>query len=261
MEQKPQSAHLTHFDVGNDARGPGKSIRPKKLLSTLIAFRLVSVGSEKIYERFHNPEIVINYSDRASLHAHLNPRLSTKSTDLAKTVCYIFQLGPTGGSRFSLPAIFTKVAKESASIFRIICPRCICTVYSVIPNSPATCLFNMPLTKSGNTCCSLGVKDSYRASKLARSSASFRLSRSCSSARSMHVNSAASSIGFVRKSTAPPFIALTVDGMSPRPVMKMTGIVVWAAIDSWTCSPFNPGILKSRIRHAQASWRSKSRKS
>jgi hypothetical protein len=33
MLQKAESAHLAHFDVGNDAAAPGKSTTPKKLLS------------------------------------------------------------------------------------------------------------------------------------------------------------------------------------------------------------------------------------
>src|SRR6201998_1677578 len=69
-----------------------------------------------------------------------------------------------------------------------------------------------------------------------------------------------SSTGLVRKSTAPSFIALTVDGMSPRPVRKITGIEVFVEIDFCTSRPPNPGILRSRIRQAQEPWRGEARK-
>ena len=46
------------------------------------------------------------------------------------------------GARRSLAALFTKSARELAFIFRITLPRCAFTVISLMPSSPATCLFN-----------------------------------------------------------------------------------------------------------------------
>ena len=46
---------------------------------------------------------------------------------------------------------------------------------------------------------------------------------SCSSARAMAANKSLSLTGLVRKSMAPAFMARTLVGMSPFPVMKMTG--------------------------------------
>ena len=48
--------------------------------------------------------------------------------------------------------------------------------------------------------------------------------------------------GFVRKSTAPAFIALTDMGMSPWPVMMMMGMWIFAFANcAWKSSPLNPG--------------------
>jgi hypothetical protein len=59
---------------------------------------------------------------------------------------------------------------------------------------------------------------------------------------------------FGQKSLAPPFIALTVEPTSPRPVIKMIGIVV--ETNRWTSSPFSPGIWRSKMRQAAVSSRS-----
>src|SRR5579862_6420807 len=58
------------------------------------------------------------------------------------------------GARRSLAAIFTRSARESAFIFCITLPRCAFTVISLIPSSPATCLFNRPETTNNITCLS-----------------------------------------------------------------------------------------------------------
>src|SRR5918993_1185075 len=55
--------------------------------------------------------------------------------------------------------------------------------------------------------------------------------------------------GFVRNSTAPAFIACTVIGMSPCPVMKMIGISVRSlATCRWRSSPLRPGSETSSTR-------------
>src|ERR1700693_5062051 len=65
----------------------------------------------------------------------------------------------------------------------------------------------------------------------------------------MALNKASSANGLVRNSTAPAFIAWTVEGMSPWPVMKMIGISVRSlAIRFCKSRPLRPGRDKSRIR-------------
>src|SRR5580658_2480726 len=59
-------------------------------------------------------------------------------------------IAPSEG--WSLAAIFTRSARESAFIFCITLPRCAFTVISLIPSSPATCLFNRPETTNTITC-------------------------------------------------------------------------------------------------------------
>jgi hypothetical protein len=55
-----------------------------------------------------------------------------------------------------------------------------------------------------------------------------RLAKFCRNARSTELRSAAPLTGLVKKSLAPSFIALTANGMSPRPVMKMIGAASFA---------------------------------
>src|SRR5204863_78909 len=62
-------------------------------------------------------------------------------------------------------------------------------------------------------------------------------------------NRASTSKGFVRKSTAPAFMARTAIGMSPWPVMKMTGRGrPRAASASWRSKPLCSGIRTSSTR-------------
>jgi hypothetical protein len=49
-------------------------------------------------------------------------------------------------ARPNVAAIFTRSARESASIFRITLPRCTFTVISVMKSSLPTCLFTRPRT-------------------------------------------------------------------------------------------------------------------
>src|SRR5580658_2900017 len=62
-------------------------------------------------------------------------------------------------TRRSLEAIFTRLAREPAFIFSITFPRWAFTVISLMPSSPAICLFNMPETTNAMTCCSRQVSD------------------------------------------------------------------------------------------------------
>src|SRR5882724_1514947 len=56
----------------------------------------------------------------------------------------LFRQPSSAGSSLSLAAIFTRSASESAPILRITLPRWAFTVISLIPSSPATCLFSRP---------------------------------------------------------------------------------------------------------------------
>jgi len=56
------------------------------------------------------------------------------------------------GKICSFSAMRTKSARESARILRITFPRCALIVTSVVPNSPAICLFSNPATISVKTC-------------------------------------------------------------------------------------------------------------
>src|SRR4029077_10790860 len=81
-------------------------------------------------------------------------------------------------------AILTRSAKETACIFRMMWPRWNLTVCSVLPSSPAICLFSNPETTRPITSRSRGVRESKRRFK-SRSfvcsvrAASSRLSASC----------------------------------------------------------------------------------
>ena len=54
-------------------------------------------------------------------------------------------------ARWSVAAIVTRSARESAFIFRIMLPRCAFTVISLMPSSAPTCLFNRPETTNAIT--------------------------------------------------------------------------------------------------------------
>jgi hypothetical protein len=62
-------------------------------------------------------------------------------------------------------AMLTNSARDSASIFRIMLPRCALTVISLIPSSLPTCLFGKPTTTDAITSRSRAVRHEYRAFK------------------------------------------------------------------------------------------------
>src|SRR5438309_11494249 len=64
----------------------------------------------------------------------------------------------------------------------------------------------------------------------------------------MASNSRSSLNGFVRNSTAPAFIACTVMGTSPWPVMKMIGMSVRSASCCCSSSPLSPGSVTSSTK-------------
>src|SRR4051794_36673335 len=76
------------------------------------------------------------------------------------------------------------------------------------------------------------------------------------------LRSASSPKGFVRNSTAPAFIALTVMGTSPRPVMKMIGMSVRSTATIFCRSrPLRSGRPTSRIKQLGVKLRGRARKS
>ena len=62
----------------------------------------------------------------------------------------------------SVPAILTSSASDPASIFFMMLPRWIWSVTSLMPSSAAACLLRRPLTTSGSTSRSRGVRDERR---------------------------------------------------------------------------------------------------
>jgi len=159
-------------------------------------------------------------------------------------------------------AIFTKSASDLAPIFRVAWPRCTFTVISVTPISAATCLFNSPPVTHAMTSCSRGVRESNLARNAETAFSFSRLTFARSMPDCTASNKSWSRKGLVRNSTAPAFIALTDIGMSPWPVMNMTGISILALANSaWKSSPPVPGSRTSRIRQHGASGRFVARKS
>ncbi len=147
-------------------------------------------------------------------------------------------------------AIRTKSASDSACIFPITTPRCCFVVFSAFPSSAAICLLSKPAATSAKTCRSRGVRLAYRVFSEFRSTASASARRVRCVAREIASNRAARLTGFSRKSTAPDFIACTVEGTSPCPVTNNTATcgIRWA---NALCrrSPSMPGIRRSEITH------------
>jgi len=143
----------------------------------------------------------------------------------------------------------TRSASESAFIFRITWPRCALTVISLVPNSEATCLFSRPATTQAMTSRSRRVREAYRSRSALSSAASSSATRLRSMASRIAFSSSSSAKGLIRNSTAPAFIARTVIGTSPWPVMKMIGRVLWSpAMRCWRSRPFRSGSFTSSTR-------------
>src|SRR5262249_6904504 len=77
----------------------------------------------------------------------------------------------------------------------------------------------------------------------------------------MAFSSTSSPNGLVRNSTAPAFIACTVVGTSPYPVMKMIGISARSMMRRWRSRPVRLGSVTSRTRQLGPSMRERSRNS
>jgi hypothetical protein len=157
--------------------------------------------------------------------------------------------------------MLTKSGKERALIFAMTLPRCALTVISLIPSSPPTCLFNNPETTSAITSRSRGVKSSCRCCNSASSACCPNAALLRATASEIAAKSIASSMGLVKNSMAPAFIALTVVGMSLLPVMKMMGTCT-RSVASRSCSskPFRSGSPTSSTRQLGARIRGQSKK-
>ena len=90
------------------------------------------------------------------------------------------------------------------------------------------------------------TRSSFRSARISDSRRSAARLRSM--APRMASNSTSSLNGFVRNSTAPAFIACTVIGTSPWPVMKMIGMSVRSASCFCSSRPLSPGSVTSSTR-------------
>ena len=96
-------------------------------------------------------------------------------------------------------------ATDCTFIFAITWARCILTVASVMPRSPAICLFNLPETTCSSTSRSRGVSESRRARISESLACSRRATVSLSIAARTAVSRSLSFTGLERKSNAPLF--------------------------------------------------------
>src|SRR5215831_8158909 len=80
-------------------------------------------------------------------------------------------------------------------------------------------------------------------------------------ARPIAFSSTSSPNGLVKNSTAPAFIACTVVGTSPYPVMKMTGMSARSMRRCWRSRPLRLGSVTSRTRQLGPWMRERSRNS
>ena len=144
----------------------------------------------------------------------------------------------------------TSSASEPASIFCMTCARWISTVRWLTPRSPATILFALPCVTRSSTSRSRGLSVARRSRIRSVRRRRPRLSVSRTRARCTRSSSSWSRNGFCRKSNAPCCMASTAIGMSPCPVMKITGRVAPRRLSSCCISrPLMPGMRTSSTRH------------
>jgi catechol 2,3-dioxygenase-like lactoylglutathione lyase family enzyme len=132
-----------------------------------------------------------------------------------------------GKLRFGGTPAFSARRTRSATVrtpsFFIIWPRWNLIVFSTVPRSPAICLFSRPATICESTSSSRGVRLSILDFTAANSVLASRDWVSTCSAREIAANKSFLRTGFVRKSTAPAFMARTETGILPLPVRKIIG--------------------------------------
>ena len=142
------------------------------------------------------------------------------------------------------------LARDVTCILSIAFARCAFPVRSEIPSSIAICLLSFPATTSNQD-----RAFTWRQMFVAR----FQLalgasvgSTSASRARAVRTADRSTSrwTGFVRKSTAPAFMALTLIGISPWPVRKMIGKASSGPLNAvWSSRPLEPGMRTSSTTH------------
>jgi len=122
-------------------------------------------------------------------------------------------------------AILTKSASDSACIFRITCPRWIFTVISLVPSSNAICLLSIARNYQSHDVALAGGERFVVLSQTrqVRSAVDAPPDRDPKPDES-HPANPGPGTALVRNSTAPDFMAFTVIGISPWPVMNMIGI-------------------------------------
>ena len=133
---------------------------------------------------------------------------------------------------------------------------------TLIFKSAAISLFIWPLTTWPSTSFSRTLSSATRRlnSKCRTRRCRSRPSRSI--ARSTAASSSSRGARLVRKSSAPLRIALTVVGMSPWPVRKITGNgFALRSNASWSCNPLIPGICRSATTHPGRSGADRAKKS
>src|SRR5882672_8952556 len=237
MHQKVQAAHNGHLHIRNDARQVVQVGRLQELLGRRKRTDRVSMRAEQIVGRGADGCVVVNNRNNRSCWQRLAfltvvqgacrstaaRSKNAPSIEVAKSyigLCAYDLLRRTP----RISAFLTKSANDLAPIFFMMCPRWIFTVISASPSSAATCLFMRPDETKAKTSRSRGVRVSSRVCKLPTIWSASRRFRSRSIAITAASSMSWSRNGLVRKSTAPLFMALTVIGMSPWPVMKMIGI-------------------------------------
>ena len=129
------------------------------------------------------------------------------------------------------------------------------TVVSLVPSSPAICLLSSPVPPARSLPARAGSA-SQTGCAAPRSPPAARALAVAFERLLNGVEQILSRKGLVRNSTAPAFMARTLIGMSPWPVMKMMGISMPAStIRFCRSSPLRPGSRTSSTRQPGTSER------
>src|SRR5262245_42264439 len=154
-----ESVHASHAHVKNQTRTIAGLRRSQKRFGRGEAEHLESGRSDQTGER--HPERVVVVHDRDEWRSgHPGGIVGVRGGSLQSsfgTDPYDFRVKTP-----SLSAILTSSARESAPIFSITRWRCIFTVVSLVPNSPAICLLSRPATTCAMTSRSRCVREEYR---------------------------------------------------------------------------------------------------
>src|SRR5258707_13718787 len=229
---------------------PSPSDEPPRDYTLLVNARLLDDGVGRY--------LGIRYARREAFDGARERTREEREENNLSVDCYC--LGASG--RLSLAAILTRSAREPAFIFRITLPRCVFTVISLVPSSAPTCLFKKPETTNAMSSRSRRVSEAYPLRSACISASLPSAARLHSMACRMAFTNTSSPNGFVKNSTAPAFMAWTVIGTSPLPVMKMIGMSVRStATRFWRSRPLRSGSVTSSTRQLGALTRGRARNS